>query len=105
MLPNTHLTGGLTLHSSPRVQGGLGQYELRRWLRHDVVAKNLLVRRWRCRRCAHCCEENRSSLLVLRPNWCGVVEVLEASRELKGDKDWKGRKRLAGILETSQHGC
>lgn len=84
---------GLTLHSSPRLQSGLGQNELWRRLRQDVVAKYLLGRRWRCWRHTHCVQKHWSALLVLRPNWCRVVNVLEASRDLNRKKDWKENKR------------
>lgn len=80
---------GLTLHSPPWLQSGLRQNELRSWLRQYVVAKYLLGwRRW-CWRHAHCVQKHWSALLVLRPNWCRVVEVLEASRDLNGENDWK----------------
>lgn len=84
-----HFLDGLTLHSSPWLQSGLRQNELWRRLRQDVVAKYLLGWRRRCRRHAHCVQKHWSALLVLRPNWCRVVEVLEASRDLNRGKNWK----------------
>lgn len=83
---------GLTLHSSPGLQSGLRQDELWRRLRQDVVAKYLLGRRRRCWRHAHCVQKHWSALLVLRPNWCRVVEILEAGRDLNR----KECKRLEG---------
>lgn len=91
-----HFLDGLTLHSSPWLQSGLRQNELWRRLRQDVVAKYLLGRRRRGRRHAHCVQKHWSALLVLRPNWWRVVEVLEASRDLNREKDWKGNRRLEG---------
>lgn len=83
---------GLTLHSSPGLQSGLRQDELWRRLRQDVVAKYLLGRRRRCWRHAHCVQKHWSALLVLRPNWWWVVEVLEAGRDLKECKRLEGRE-------------
>lgn len=92
---------GLTLHSSPWLQTGLRQDELRRWLwRQDVVAKYLLGWRWWSWRCTYCGEEHWSTFLVLRPNWCRVVVVLEAGRELNSDKHWKEKVRSAKMVET-----
>lgn len=73
----------LTLHRSPRLQGGLRQDELWCWLRQNVVAQNLLTRRWWSRRRTNCGQKHRRCLLVLRPHWCRLVEVLEASRDLR----------------------
>lgn len=100
--PSLHdLLDGLTFHSSPRLQSGLGQNELWRRLRQDVVAKYLLGWRWRCGRHAHRVQKHWSALLVLRPNWCMVVNVLEASRDLNRKKDWRENKRL--MVWSFQH--
>lgn len=93
--PSLHnLLDGLTFHGSPRLQSGLGQNELWRRLRQDVVAKYLLGWRWRCGRHAHRVQKHRRALLVPGPNWCVVVNVLEASRDLNRKKDWRENKRL-----------
>lgn len=72
----------LTLCTSPTLQAGLRENELRRWLGQDVVAKYLLGRR-RCRwGSAYRVQKHWSAFLVLRPGWCRVVNILEACRDL-----------------------
>ncbi len=95
-IPLSHFLDGLTLHSSPRLQGGLRQNELRRRLRQDVVAKYLLRSRGRRWGYAHGIQKHWSAFLVLRPDWCGVVDVLEASRDLS---------RLEGVQQIRAGWC
>lgn len=86
----------LTLHGSPRLQSGLRQNELWRRLRQDVVAKYLLGRWWRCCWHTYRVQKDWRPLLVLRPNWCSVVDVLEASRDLNRENVWRENKIKTG---------
>lgn len=92
---------GLTLHGAPRLQTGLRHDELRGRLWQDVVAKYLLVWRWR-RRCAHRGEEHRSAFFVLRPNWCRVVEILEAGRDLNAREIREGEMFSAPLVNMGR---
>lgn len=66
---------------------GLRQDELRRRLGQDIVAIHLLGWRRLCWRHAHCIQEHWGGFLVLNPDWCRVVDVLVAGRELSKSRE------------------